>query len=135
MNGTRLAPSAINRYLHENSRRRTVDKEGIEWVGGPVRIPDGAGSAISSKLAPILEHLVDEIHRLALQLLDKENEYRKAQSQYVLENPRTEHYEKAALLVTNEPSKYIYRDSLDNIGGRQRDEKAESSEPSESTDP
>ncbi len=131
-----MAPSAINRYLHENSHRRTVDKEGIEWVGLPVRIPDGAGSAISPKLTHILEHLVDQIHRVALQFLDEENDqYRRARSYYKLKNPKTRHYEKAALLVASAPSKYIYRDSLDNIGGRQRDEQEEPSEPSKSTDP
>ncbi len=130
----RLAPSAIDRYLHEDAYRYYVDEEGIRW-GVPVRIPSGAGTSISLRLTPILERFVDETHRLAFQLLDEENERGNPQSQYQLKNPKTRHYDEAAVRISNDPLKYIFEDRLEDIEVSNEVEQEEPNERRNSNDP
>lgn len=132
--GLRIAPSAIVRYLRSHNTKWLVDAEGIRW-GLPVRIPNGAGSAISLRLIPILEQFVDETHKLALQLLDEENEFRRGQSLYRLKNPRAEHYDKAARLVVKNPLRYIFQDNLRGYEVSKGVDETEPNEPEGPNDP
>ncbi len=117
--GTRVAPSVIDRYFHEKS----------------IRFPRGAGSAISITLTPLLERLFEQIHTVALSRRKEKNGYRRFQGRYELLHPNPEDYDEAARIVTKSTHMYIKENSFDNIGGVQRGETDQPSEPIKSTDP
>ncbi len=131
----RVAPSAIELYLHENSFLYALGEDGVTLLGVYSRVPANAGSVISVRLTPVLEDLIQAIYRLAVKLRKEKNGYRRFQRRYELLHLKSEDYDEAARSVTKELLRYIYQDLLDNIGGRQRGETKEPNEPSKSTDP
>ncbi len=117
--GLRLSPSVIHRYFYEKS----------------IRFPRGAGSAISIRLTPLLESLLEQIHSVALSRRKEKNGYRRFQGRYELLHPNPEDYDEAARIVTKRTHMYIKENSFNKLGGEQRGETKQPSEPSESTDP
>ncbi len=117
--GIKVAPSVIDRYFHEKS----------------IRFPRGATTAISIRLTPLFERLLERIHTVALSRRKEKNRYRRFQGRYELLHPNPEDYDEAARIVTKSTHMYIKENSFNKLGGEQKGETKQPSEPSESTDP